>query len=50
MHPCHELLHRVVPFTGLQLDRGGRSWLGRDRNVPTPTLEDETEVGLGDNW
>lgn len=47
MHPCHELLHGIVPFPGLQLYGRGRAWLGRDCNVSTPTLEDETEVALG---
>jgi hypothetical protein len=49
MHPCHELLHGIVPFPSLQLYGRSRAWLGRDRNVSTPTLEGETEVTLGEH-
>ena len=47
MHACHELLHGVVPFPGLQLYGRRRAWLGRNCDVSTPTLEDEAEVTLG---
>src|SRR3989441_12567459 len=47
MHPRHELLHGVVPFTRLQLQRSCCSWSGRERDVPTTALEDQTEVRLG---
>src|SRR5712691_2266501 len=49
VHARHALLDGGVPLARLQLQGRCRPRLRRDGDVPAPALEDQAEIGLGDD-